>query len=105
MFDFSRQYWRWRRRCDNRSAAPTGHVVALDQENTRRRSPWAGRRQEGRRDVTVVGRLAVCVVVHGEDVVGGSELHDTLEEAIRDDRARRIVGVVEDISRARENVC
>jgi len=34
--------------------------------------------------------------VHDQDVVGGAELHEALEEPVRNDRAGRVVGVVDE---------
>ena len=52
--------------------------------------------QERRRDVAVVSRLRVGVVVHREDVVVAREGHDLVEEPVGHHRTGRVVRVVEE---------
>ena len=82
---------------DDRRAAPAGHVVALREAEDLDADVLGARRlQEARRDVAVVGRLRVGVVVDDEDLVLAGELDDALEQPVGRDRAGRVVRVVEE---------
>ena len=82
---------------EDRGAAPAGHVEALgEREDLDADLLGAGRGEEAGRDVAVVGRLRVGVVVDDEDLVLAGEGDDHLEEALGDDRAGRVVRVVEE---------
>ncbi len=82
---------------DDRGAAPAGHVVALRQREHLDADLLGARGlEERRRHVTVVGRLAVGVVVHGQDLVAAGELDRLFEQAGRDDRSGRVVRIVEE---------
>ncbi len=82
---------------EDRGDPPAGHVVALgEREDLHPDLLGAGRGEEAGRDVAVVGRLRVSVVVDDEDLVLAGKGDDFLEEPVGDDRPGRVVRVVDE---------